>query len=207
MKQLKLSMIIAGLKLISVITFGILFLSSAIETVKMYKSGLKTSSRSIVPLNPSKGLLLPTLVLCNKTGFKSNTLFNDMETFNKNTIDLEDIIIDIKPDKIQGQFDYTINTVYSVFQGRCYAIKIHDHIHKKVAENAVISIKPDVDLLAYALEPGFEFFIILEFWIKKPKILYLEKNWYFYDLFVSKEVKHWRPMNCLEMESSEYIGG
>ena len=200
-----LTFLINTLKVISVLIFGSLFINSAIETWEMFRSGLTTSTRSIVPIKSSEGLKFPVLVVCNKTGFKSNVASTKMEDFIEDTLDFEDMIEGIDSVQLDGRFNFTTKTVYSAFGGRCYAIQIDNEVHRKNSEYALISLKNEVEVLIYTLEPGFEFFIALEYWIEQPIRALFGKTFAFYDFFISKEIKYWRPTDCFPMNSTEYI--
>ena len=152
-------------------------------------------------------MLLPTLVICNQSGFKNELLNTNLEDFKRNTIALDDVLhhnTSIK--QSNNSVNFTIETVYSAFRGRCYAIKFNDKIWQTITMFVDIELKGGLDLELYTLEPGFEKFLIFEYWVKKPKKLKMKKHNSFADLHVTKEIKMQESNDCDLRNSQEYIG-
>ena len=151
-------------------------------------------------------MLLPTLVICNQSGFKNELLNTNLEDFKRNTISLDDVI----PDNTSIQqrnhsVNFTIETVYSAFRGRCYAIKFKQMMDENL-DFVDIGLKAGQNLHLYTLEPGFEKLLTFEFWINKPKKLEMKKEYNIADLYVTKEIIMQESNHCNLRNSYEYIG-
>ena len=152
-------------------------------------------------------MLLPTLVICNQSGFKNELLNTNLEDFKNNTIALDDILHDNTSIQLRNHsLNFTIETVYSAFRGRCYAIKFKEMILEKITMFVAIELKGGENLELYTLEPGFEKFLTFEYWIKKPKKLKMKKEYSFADLHVTKEIKMQESNGCDLRNSYEYVG-
>ena len=70
------------------------------------------------------GMLLPTLVICNQSGFKNELLNTNLDDFKSNTIAFDDVVLD-KPSIQQriNSVNFTIETVYSAFRGRVTSLE------------------------------------------------------------------------------------
>ena len=51
---------------------------------------------------------------------------------NRNTIELKDVLISIHHGSDKRKMEYSNETVYSAFQGRCYSIKIKEPMLKEL---------------------------------------------------------------------------
>ena len=153
-------------------------------------------------------MLLPTLVICNQSGFKNGLLNTNLEDFKRNTIAIDDVILDNTSIQQSNNcvINFTIETVYSAFRGRCYAIKFKDMIWETITMYVDVVLKGGQNLELYTLEPGFEKFLTFEYWIKKPKKLKMKKEYSFTDLHVTKEIIMQESNDCDLRNSYEYIG-
>ena len=152
-------------------------------------------------------MLLPTLVICNQSGFKNELLNTNLEDFKRNTIALDDVLhhnTSIK--QSNNSVNFTIETVYSAFRGRCYAIKFNFMIWETITMFVDIELKAGQNLEIYTLEPGFEKFLTFEYWIQKPKKLKMKKHNSFADLHVTKEIIMQESNDCDSRNLHEYVG-
>jgi hypothetical protein len=101
--------------------------------------------------------------------------------------------------------NFTIETVYSAFRGRCYAIKFKEMMDENL-DFLDIGLKTGQNLHLYTLEPGLEKLLTFEFWIKKPRKLELKKEYTFADLHVTKEIIMQESNDCDLRNSYEYVG-
>ena len=151
-------------------------------------------------------MLLPPLVICNQSGFKNELLNTNLEDFKRNTIALDDVIFDnTSIQHSNHSINFTIETVYSAFRGRCYAIKFKKMMDKNL-DFVDIGLKGGQNLHLYTLEPGFEKLLTFEFWINKPMKLEMKKEYNIADLYVTKEIIMQESNDCDIRNSHEYIG-
>ena len=71
---------------------------------------------------PDETLLSPTILICNQTGFKSSEINTDLEDYLNNTIDADDLFVDmgfINQNYMPLIMD-KIRPIYTPYKGRCF---------------------------------------------------------------------------------------
>lgn len=128
----------------------------------------KTTTSSDLQYHDS-GLELPSITICNKTGYKNTDMSSniDWQTFMKNTLDLKDFLVGMQNlDDSPRDFKYKIRTTFSLFKGRCYTFEFQGKF--KTQEPALALLVKNESQLQYFLhERGFEIWLYFEFWPKK----------------------------------------
>ena len=119
---LKMCKVSNVLKLITFIACAIGFLEISWHLLMDFSSGSTIVSSNYIKMNPDETLLSPTILICNQTGFKSSEINTDLEDYLNNTIDADDLFVDlgfINQNYMPLIMD-KIRPIYTPYKGRCF---------------------------------------------------------------------------------------
>ena len=119
---LKMCTVSNVLKLITFIACAIGFLEISWHLLMDFLSGSTIVSSNYIKMNPDETLLSPTILICNQTGFKSSEINTDLEDYLNNTIDADDLFVDmgfVNQNYMPLIMD-KIRPIYTPYKGRCF---------------------------------------------------------------------------------------
>ena len=119
---LKMCTVSNVLKLITFIACAIGFLEISWHLLMDFSSGSTIVSSNYIKMNPDETLLSPTILICNQTGFKSSEINTDLEDYLNNTIDADDLFVDmgfVNQNYMPLIMD-KIRPIYTPYKGRCF---------------------------------------------------------------------------------------
>ena len=119
---LKMCKVSNVLKLITFIACAIGFLEISWHLLMDFSSGSTIVSSNYIKMNPDETLLSPTILICNQTGFKSSEINTDLEDYLNNTIDADDLFVDmgfVNQNYMPLIMD-KIRPIYTPYKGRCF---------------------------------------------------------------------------------------
>ena len=93
--------------------------------LKDFTSGSTIVSTNYVQMSPDETLLSPTILICNKTGFKSDKTSTTLEDYLNDTIDPKDLFYDmgyINQDN-QPLVLNKMRSIYTPYRGRCFVFE------------------------------------------------------------------------------------
>ena len=122
---LKMCKVSNVLKLITFIACAIGFLEISWHLLMDFSSGSTIVSSNYIKMNPDETLLSPTILICNQTGFKSSEINTNLEDYLNNTIDADDLFIDMGfvNQNYMPLIIHKIRSIYTPYKGRCFVFE------------------------------------------------------------------------------------
>lgn len=200
------TLVFSAIKVTAFFICGYLFLDSAFESLNLHKSGLTTSTKSMRKIDKNVGLGFPSIIVCNQSGFKTDEIVTDLQEYNDNTVAKDDIIEVVECHFNDCQFE--IETIYSAFNGRCYAVKMKTFVQEAVSQYFIIKLKKELQkhLKLLTIEKGLEYLLAFDIWIEKPVIQLIdaEKD-VVMDYVIYRNILE-KVENCSDKSSNDYMG-
>ena len=131
-----------------------------------------------------------------------------LKDYLENTLTLEDFFINISRFEIpneepQESLNYTIETVMTMYKGRCYTIEFFNKFKKIIP--ITLEIKSKEELTLYVHDPGFTIWMYQGYWPKRPKLYSIGGYDGLVDITITKSI-FIRTKDCMEYSYRELKG-
>ena len=133
-----------------------LFSGFAVTSFGVFKSYLSEQTMISSRIESySEGQDFPDIIICNKTSYKKVKTFVSESEYIENTLKLEDFFVSFHEfdtaTKSQLLLDYTIIPLNTIFNGRCYIIRVN--VKVKMEDMLLLKINTKQNLKVFLLEP------------------------------------------------------